>query len=84
MKNLFKKLIIVGSGVSSKRLAGLTGWGMVLFISLWCDLNVTVAPALASELLWGSVALLSTDAVTKIWRKKEKPKDDCENEEEER
>lgn len=82
MKNLFKKLITAGSGVSSKRLAGLTGWGMVLFISLWCALNVTVAPALASELLWGSVALLSTDAVTKIWRKNDS-KTNSENEEKE-
>ena len=82
MKNLFKKLITAGSGVSSKRLAGLTGWGMVLFISLWCALNVTVAPALASELLWGSVALLSTDAVTKIWRKNDS-KTNSENKEKE-
>ena len=82
MKNLFKKLITAGSGVSSKRLAGLTGWGMVLFISLWCALNVTVAPALASELLWGSVALLSTDAVTKIWRKNDS-KNNSENKEKE-
>ena len=82
MKNLFKKLITAGSGVSSKRLAGLTGWGMVLFISLWCALNVTVAPALASELLWGSVALLGTDAVTKIWRKNDS-KTNSENKEKE-
>lgn len=69
MKKFLLKLITANSGVSSKRFAGLLGWIIVLFIGTWCTIKIIEAPNITNEILWGSVALLGTDAITKIWRK---------------
>lgn len=79
MKKFLLKLITANSGVSSKRVAGLLGWIVILFIGTWCTIKVIEAPNITNEILWGSVALLGTDAVTKIWRKNDS-KTNSENE----
>lgn len=82
MKKFLLKLITANSGVSSKRFAGLLGWIIVLFIGTWCTIKIIEAPNITNEILWGSVALLGTDAVTKIWRKND-GKTNSENKEKE-
>ena len=82
MKKFLLKLITANSGVSSKRVAGLLGWVVVLFIGTWCTIKIIEAPNITNEILWGSVALLGTDAVTKIWRKND-GKTNSENKEKE-
>ena len=82
MKKFLLKLITANSGVSSKRVAGLLGWIIVLFIGTWCTIKIIEAPNITNEILWGSVALLGTDAVTKIWRKND-GKTNSENKEKE-
>lgn len=82
MKKFLLKLITANSGVSSKRVAGLLGWVIVLFIGTWCTIKIIEAPNITNEILWGSVALLGTDAVTKIWRKND-GKTNSENKEKE-
>ena len=79
MKKFLLKLITANSGVSSKRVAGLLGWIVILFIGTWCTIKIIEAPNITNEILWGSVALLGTDAVTKIWRKNDS-KTNSENE----
>ena len=80
MKKFLLKLITANSGVSSKRVAGLLGWIIVLFIGTWCTIKIIEAPNITNEILWGSVALLGTDAVTKIWRKKPENNDEVNSE----
>lgn len=82
MKKFLLKLITANSGVSSKRVAGLLGWIIVLFIGTWCTIKIIEAPNITNEILWGSVTLLGTDAVTKIWRKND-DKTNSENKEKE-
>lgn len=82
MKKFLLKLITANSGVSSKRVAGLLGWIVILFIGTWCTIKIIEAPNITNEILWGSVALLGTDAVTKIWRKND-GKTNSENKEKE-
>lgn len=82
MRQFITKLITANSGVSSKRVAGLLGWVIVLFIGTWCTIKIIEAPNITNEILWGSVALLGTDAVTKIWRKND-GKTNSENKEKE-
>ena len=82
MRQFITKLITANSGVSSKRFAGLLGWIIVLFIGTWCTIKIIEAPNITNEILWGSVALLGTDAVTKIWRKND-GKTNSENKEKE-
>lgn len=83
MKKFLLKLITANSGVSSKRVAGLLGWIIVLFIGTWCTIKIIEAPNITNEILWGSVALLGTDAVTKIWRKNDGKTTNSENKEKE-
>ena len=80
MKKFLLKLITANSGVSSKRVAGLLGWIVILFIGTWCTIKIIEAPNITNEILWGSVALLGTDAVTKIWRKKPENNDEVNSE----
>lgn len=76
MKKFLMNLITSNTGVSSKRVAGLAGWVVVLFIGVWCTIKVIQAPTVTNEILWGSVTLLGTDAVTKIWRNKQNNQED--------
>ena len=78
MKKFLLKLITANSGVSSKRVAGLLGWIVILFIGTWCTIKIIEAPNITNEILWGSVTLLTADSVTKIWRKKSNDKTNSE------
>lgn len=80
MKKFLINLITSNTGVSSKRVAGLIGWLVILFISVWCTIKVIQAPSITNELLWGSVTLLGVDSITKIWRKKPENNDEVNSE----
>ena len=71
MKKFLLNLITSNTGVSSKRVAGLLGWLIVLFIGVWCTIKVIQAPTITNEIMWGSVTLLGVDSVTKIWKNKQ-------------
>ena len=78
MKKFLINLITSNTGVSSKRVAGLLGWIVILFIGTWCTIKIIQAPNITNEILWGSVTLLTADSVTKIWRKKSNDKTNSE------
>ena len=80
IKKFLINLITSNTGVSSKRVAGLIGWLVILFISVWCTIKVIQAPSITNELLWGSVTLLGVDSITKIWRKKPENNDEVNSE----
>lgn len=80
MKKFLLNLITSNTGVSSKRVAGILGWLVILFISIWCTIKVIQAPSITNELLWGSVTLLGVDSVTKIWKKQQDGKTSQETE----
>ena len=80
MKKFLLNLITSNTGVSSKRVAGIIGWLVILFIIIWCTIKVIQAPSITNELLWGSVTLLGVDSVTKIWKKQQDGKTSQETE----
>ena len=54
--------------LSSKRVCGVFGFGVVLLIAITCTILDTEAPDIASDIIYASVALLGVDSVTNIWK----------------
>jgi uncharacterized membrane protein len=68
MKKFLRQLVTTNTGVSSKRVCGILGWLVCLFICVWCTLTVTIAPAIVETLFICSTSLLGVDSLVKIIR----------------
>ena len=64
----FERILTSGSGLSSKRLCGLTGWFVLLCCLAYATWSGTDLPHCTPEFIFGTVALLGVDSVTGIWR----------------
>lgn len=53
------------SGISSKRVCGVTGW----FVVIYCTLTVVQAPVMIDAFLLCVMGLQRIDSVTGIWKK---------------
>lgn len=69
IKEFISKIFESRSGVSSKRLCGVIGWLICIFICLYCTMNAVAAPAIVEYLFICSSGLLGIDSVTGIWKK---------------
>jgi hypothetical protein len=79
----FERILTSGSGLSSKRFCGLTGWFVLLCCLVYSTWSGTDLPHNTSEFIFGTVALLGVDSVTGIWRDRQKKKEpECEVKEE--
>lgn len=74
MKTFFKKVIefikqmlTSGSGVSSKRVAGMIGWFVFLWVIIYCTIQSKEAPLMSETLAICSSALLGLETITNIW-----------------
>lgn len=67
--NFFVKIFKSHSGVSSKRICGVLGWLVCLFICLWCTIHCIAAPEIVEILFICSTSLLGIDSITGIWKK---------------
>ena len=74
MKNVFnkiiefiKQMITSGSGVSSKRVAGIIGWMAFIWVIIYCTIQDKQAPLMAETLAICSSALLGLETITNIW-----------------
>ena len=72
------QLFTGNKAISSKRVCGFTGWMLSLFICLWCTLAKIEAPQIADMLFICSTSLLGVEAITSIFYKSTKPKEDNE------
>ena len=59
------------STISSKRVMGVLGWFVCLFICIWCTINGLVAPEIINMLFICSTSLLGIDSVMSPFNKKE-------------
>lgn len=66
MKNFFIKMFTAHSGLSSKRVCGLLGWLVCLFICIWCTIYVIPAPEIVQLLFICSTSLLGIDSIVGI------------------
>ena len=67
-------MFINNSGVSIKRLTGLLGWLVCLFVVIYCTINIIQAPLIADLLFYCSTALLGLDTVMRPFENKKEKK----------
>lgn len=72
MKELFKQIITSHSGISSKRVCGVLGFIVILFIIIYCTIKGTQAPEMIDTFIYAICLLLGIDSVTGIWKKFDK------------
>lgn len=71
--NWFKSIFTTQKGsISSKRVCGVLGFLVCLFVLVWCTIKVIEAPNFADIILICCSGLLGVDAVMKPWVKKDK------------
>ena len=62
-----KQMMTSGSGVSSKRVAGIIGWIAFIWVVIYCTIQDKQAPLMAETLAICSSALLGLETITNIW-----------------
>ena len=62
-----KQMMTSGSGVSSKRVAGIIGWMAFIWVIIYCTIQDKQAPLMAETLAICSSALLGLETITNIW-----------------
>ena len=66
---LLKQIIMSQSGYSSKRVCGLIGWIIAMFVLIYCTIKAIQAPIVFDVFIISTVTLLGVDSVTRIWKK---------------
>jgi cobalamin biosynthesis protein CobD/CbiB len=63
------KMVCRNSGVSSKRVCGVFGWIVCLFIAIFATISSLSVPAFLDTVIITSAALLGVDCITNIFNK---------------
>lgn len=66
--SFLKQIITANSGVSSKRVCGMIGFIVVIFVLLYCTIANTQAPVMIDTFIYAICLLLGIDSVTNIWK----------------
>lgn len=69
MKNFFKLMITAHSGISSKRVCGVFGFGAILFVLIYCTVTGSQAPIMIDTFIYAVCLLLGIDSVTSVFKK---------------
>lgn len=64
-----KQMFTSHSGISSKRVCGVTGWFVAIGVLIYCTIATIQAPLMIDTFLICVMALLGIDSVTGIWKK---------------
>jgi hypothetical protein len=64
-----KQMFTSHSGISSKRVCGVTGWFVAIGVLIYCTIASIQAPLMIDTFLICVMALLGIDSVTGIWKK---------------
>ncbi len=70
MKDFLKQMITSHSGISSKRVCGVVGFLVIIFILIYCTVNSIQAPQIVEPFIYAVCLLLGIDSVTGIWKGK--------------
>lgn len=71
LKNFFKLIVTSNSGFSSKRVCGVLGFLVIMFVVIFCTVSNIQAPLIIDTFIWSVVALLGIDSVMKPFHKNE-------------
>ena len=70
MKDFLIKLITAHTGISSKRVCGVLGFLVIIFILLYCTICTIQAPLIIEPFIYSVCMLLGIDSITGIWKNK--------------
>ncbi len=70
MKEFLIKLITAHSGISSKRVCGIIGFFVIIFILIYCTVYSIQTPIMVEPFIYAVCLLLGIDSVTGIWKGK--------------
>lgn len=68
VKEFIKLMITSHSGISSKRVCGVLGFLVIMFVIVFCAITSTQAPVILETFIWAVCMLLGIDSVTGIWK----------------
>lgn len=69
IKEYIKLMITSHSGISSKRICGVLGFLITMFVIIFCTISNIQAPLIMDTFIWAVCMLLGIDSVTGIWKK---------------
>lgn len=61
-------MITSHSGISSKRVCGVLGFLVIMFVIIFCAVQSVQAPIILETFIWAVCMLLGIDSVTGIWK----------------
>lgn len=70
MKDFLIKLVTAHTGISSKRVCGVLGFLVIIFILLYCTICTIQAPLIIEPFIYAVCMLLGIDSITGIWKNK--------------
>lgn len=68
IQTFLKQMITSHSGISSKRICGVIGFVVVLFVLIYCTIYNIQAPTMIDTFIYAICLLLGIDSVTGIWK----------------
>lgn len=69
MKEYLKKIVESRSGVSSKRVCGVLGFLIVIFVLIYCTISGVQAPLMIDTFIYAICLLLGIDSITGAFKK---------------
>lgn len=72
IKEYIRLMITSHSGISSKRVCGVLGFLVIMFVIIFCTVISTQAPVILETFIWAVCMLLGIDSVTGIFKKFDK------------
>ena len=66
IKEYLKLMITSHSGISSKRVCGVLGFLVIMFVIIFCTVTSIQAPVILETFIWAVCMLLGIDSVTGI------------------
>ena len=70
MKEFLRLMITSHSGISSKRVCGVIGFFIIIFVLIYCTMYSIQAPLMVEPFIYAVCLLLGIDSVTGIWKGK--------------
>lgn len=68
IKEYIKLMITSHSGISSKRVCGVLGFLVIMFVIVFCTVTGIQASLILETFIWAVCMLLGIDSVTGIWK----------------
>lgn len=68
IREYIELMITSHSGISSKRVCGVLGFLVIIFVIIFCTVKSIQAPLIIDTFIWAVCTLLGIDSITGIWK----------------